>query len=106
MELEFTTSTRALRQIEPVTVGSASDGDPPPPVDNTNVTVSYGIHHGRYPIGGMTVREARQALQRLINIDESAIAVINGAPVDENLRIAANVTMLSFVKPSAMKGSA
>jgi hypothetical protein len=67
--------------------------------------VSYGIHQGRYPIGGMLVREAREALQRPLNIDASAIAVINGAPFDENQRIGADITMLAFVKPSAMKGS-
>jgi hypothetical protein len=106
VELEFRTNSSTVHPIEPVTVGGgADDGDSQPPIDDTNVTVSYGIHQGRYPVGGMTVSEARQALARLINIDPSAVAVINGAPVDENLRIAGNVTMLSFVKPSAMKGS-
>jgi hypothetical protein len=52
----------------------------------------------------MTVREARQALERLINIDAGAIAVINGAPAAEDLQIASNITVLSFVKPSAVKG--
>jgi hypothetical protein len=104
MELELSSGSSELRSIDPVTLGGAGDGDPRPTVDSTNVTVSYGIHHGRYPIRGMTVREARQALERLINIDPGAIAVINGAPAAEDLQIAGNISMLSFVKPSAVKG--
>lgn len=104
MDLQLRRFSNELEQVEPVSFGESGDGAPQPPADNTNVTVSYGIHQGRYPIGGMTIRDARQALQRLINIDPSAVAVIAGAPVDENLQIPAGVSMLSFVKPSAMKG--
>lgn len=73
---------------------------------NGNVTVTYGIHKGRYPIGGMTVRDARRVLEKLVNIDPTAVAVINGQPVDETQRISENVTMLAFVKPSSLKGAA
>jgi hypothetical protein len=90
--------------VEPVSVGTPDDGGHRPPDYSANVTVTYGIHRGRYPIGGMTVRDARRTLQKLLNIDPSAVAVINGSPVEENVQISAGVTMLSFVKPSAMKG--
>jgi len=58
----------------------------------------------RLAVAVMHTGDARRALQRLINIDPTAVAVINGAPVDENQQISADVTMLAFVKPSAMKG--
>jgi hypothetical protein len=104
MDLDIRRLGSELERSEPVSLGASGDDEPQARLDSTNVTVSYGIHHGRYPIGGMTVGDARRALQRLINIDPGAVAVINGAPVDENQRITADVTMLSFVKPSAMKG--
>jgi hypothetical protein len=89
-----------------VSPGTPCDAEPQPRSDTGNVTVTYGIHKGRYPIGGMLVREARTALQKVLSIDESAVAVIAGWPVDEDTRLSDNVTMLSFVKPSAMKGAA
>jgi hypothetical protein len=104
MDLQLKHLGNELERIEPISFGESDNGKSQPPADTANVAVSYGIHQGRYPIGGMTVRDARQALQRLINIDPAAVAVINGAPVDENEHIVAGVTMLSFVKPSAMKG--
>jgi hypothetical protein len=72
--------------------------------DSRNVVVTYGIHKGRYPIGGMTVADARRVLERLIRIDPTAVPVINGRPVDPTQRIGEHVTMLAFVKPSALKG--
>ncbi len=104
MDLQFRHLNSELGRLEPISLGNPDDGEPQTRADSTNVTVSYGIHHGRYPIGGMTVRDARQALQKLINIDPSAVAVIDGSPVDEDQRVSAAVTMLAFVKPSAMKG--
>jgi hypothetical protein len=69
-----------------------------------NVAVSCGIHGGRYPIGGMRIRDARQVLSKLINIPSEAVPVINGTAVDEDETITEQVTMLSFVKPSSLKG--
>jgi hypothetical protein len=81
------------------------------PVDNDsndnhrpNVLVTYGIHRGRYPVAGMRVCDARRVLQNLINIDPEALPVINGLPVDEEEVISEEVTMVSFVKHSSMKG--
>jgi hypothetical protein len=75
--------------------------------DRRNVLVNYGIHRGRFPVGGMRIRQARQVLQRLLNIDPSAVAVINGTPItDEDQIIGADVAMLHFVKPSSIKGAA
>lgn len=104
MDLQHRKHAAENELVEPVSLGTPDDADPQPRVDNVNVNVSYGIHHGSYPIGGLTVGEARSTLQRLINIDPNAVAVINGSPVDESQRIAPGVTLLSFVKPSAMKG--
>lgn len=88
-----------------VSLGTPDDAGPQTRTDSGNVVVSYGIHRGRYPIVGMRVREARQVLQKLINIDPSAVPVIAGFPVDEEQVISEDISMLSFVKPSAMKGS-
>ena len=76
-----------------------------PRVDSRNVLVTHGIHRGRFPIGGMRIREARETLAKLINISPDAVPVINGTPVDESTVIDdSKVSMLAFVKPSALKG--
>jgi hypothetical protein len=105
MELQHKRQVNESPRIESTYSGEADADEFGSPLDNTNVAVSYGIHHGRYPIGGMRVRDARQALQKLINIDPTAVEVVNGAPVDDNQLISADVTMLAFVKPSAVKGA-
>src|SRR5262245_34657 len=101
MEMKFETPRTNLRPIEP-TFGNPGKDQPATRADNANVTVSYGVHHGSYPIGGMTVGEARRRLGPLINIDPTAVAVIAGLPVPDEQRIE-GVSMLAFVKPSAMK---
>ncbi len=72
--------------------------------DHRNVVVSHGIHRGRFPVGGMSVADARRLLGPLINIDSEAVAVIDGSPVADETMINANVTMVSFVKPSSIRG--
>jgi hypothetical protein len=52
----------------------------------------------------MSVAEARRILTPLINIDATSVAVINGTPVQEDTIISEQVTMLSFVKPSSIRG--
>jgi hypothetical protein len=69
-----------------------------------NVTVSCGIHGGKYPIGGMRIKDARHVLSKLINIPSDAVPVINGSAIDEDETITEEVSMLSFVKPSSLKG--
>lgn len=90
----------------------ADDATPvSPPAEDTapvtkNVTCSYGIHRGNFPVAGMKVKDARAVLKKLIKVDDGAAAVINGRIVeDEEEIISSEVTMLSFVKPSAVKGS-
>jgi hypothetical protein len=102
MEMKFETPRTELRPIEP-TFGNPANDEPQPRVDNVNVAVTYGVHHGRYAIGGMTVGEARRRLTPVLNIDPTAVAVIAGLPVPDEQRIE-DVSMLAFVKPSAMKG--
>jgi hypothetical protein len=72
--------------------------------DHCNVLVTTGIHRGRFPVGSMTIRQARVTLSKLIKIDPQAVPVINGAQVEEDTVIGPDVTMLSFVKPSSLKG--
>ena len=69
-----------------------------------SVFVQHGIHHGHFPVAGMRVHDARQTLAGLLNVDPQAVAVINGQVVAEDETIANDVAMLSFVKPSAIKG--
>jgi hypothetical protein len=52
----------------------------------------------------MTVGDARRVLSDLINIDPDAVAVVGGRPVEETTVIGDDVSLVSFVKPSALKG--
>lgn len=70
-----------------------------------NITCSYGIHRGNFPIAGMKGKDARVVLKKLIKCDDAAVMVINGEVFDENNIISESVTMVSFVKPSAVKGA-
>ena len=76
-----------------------------PTVVERGVRVQHGIHGGQFPVAGLRVRDARQTLARLLNIDPQAVAVINGRVVAEDEVIGDEVTLLSFVKPSAVKGA-
>jgi len=69
-----------------------------------SVLVQHGIHTGHFPVAGLRVREVRQTLGPLLNIDPQAVAVINGQVVDEEAVVKDEVALLSFVKPSAVKG--
>jgi hypothetical protein len=82
----------------------ASESSTAPTVSERSVAVQHGIHRGQFPVGGLRVREARETLHSLMNIDPQAVAVIDGQIVDEDTVIGQDVTMLSFVKPSAVKG--
>jgi hypothetical protein len=103
MSLAFKKRTNEVT-MQPTPVTGGDEAAAMPQSDSRNVLVTHGIHRGRFPIGGMAIRDARRVLQRLINIDPAAVPVINGAPVDENTVIAENISMLAFVKPSAIKG--
>jgi hypothetical protein len=75
-----------------------------PPATDSNVLVSYGTHHTPFPIRGLSIRQARESLARLMNIDETAVPVINGTLVEEDTMIDEQVTLLSFVKPASIRG--
>jgi hypothetical protein len=75
-----------------------------PPAVERSVIVQHGIHRGHFPVAGLRVRDARHTLTNLMNIDSQAMAVIDGRIVDEDTVIGEDVSMLSFVKPSAVKG--
>ena len=87
-----------------VDAGGPPQDDVCEPSGDRNPLVSAGIDRGRFPIGGMRVHDARVVLRRLINVDDEAVAVINGRVVDEDEVIGEDVTHVAFVKPSAVKG--
>ena len=101
MQLKTRKRTQPKQHQQQLAPGAAAD---PEINDGDNVLVSYGIHRGRFPVGGLTVRQARDMLRRLLRIHPTAVAVINGNRVDEDEVISENVSMLSFVKPSSIKG--
>jgi len=75
-----------------------------PPADT--ILVQHGIHTVDYPGGGLTVREVRERLAPVINIDPESVAVVGGNPVvDESEHVlSSSDQILSFVKKSAVKG--
>lgn len=92
-------------------VKPADDDDVSAPAEETqklskNITCSYGIHRGNFPVAGMKIKDARLVLKKLIKVEDAAAAVINGQTVSEEEVISAETTLLSFVKPSAVKGAA
>jgi hypothetical protein len=91
-------------QAQPVPLGDADTVVDPAPVVERSVLVQNGIHSGHFPVAGLRVRDARQTLTQLLNIDPQAVAVINGRIVGEDEVIGTDVSLLSFVKPSAVKG--
>ena len=91
------------RIAEPSEVNVQS-GSGSPSATDSNVRVSYGTHHTPFPIRGLSIRQARESLARLLNIDETAVPVINGSPVEEDTMIDEQVTLLSFVKPASIRG--
>ncbi len=99
-----------MKKREPQ-VKPSDTGDPTPIPEeivqqvNQNITCSYGIHRGKFPVAGMKVKDARKVLKKLIGVDDGAAAVIGGVAVPEDTTISTDTTMLSFVKPSAIKGA-
>ncbi len=99
-----------LKKHQPL-VKPADSGDPTPIPEeiieqvNQNITCSYGIHRGNFPVAGMKVKDARAVLKKLIKVDPAAVAVINGSIVNDEHVITSETTMLSFVKTSAIKGA-
>lgn len=89
----------------PVVIGADSGSNAAPVAQvERSVYCSHGIHNGHFPVAGLTVADARRTLSHLLNIDPQAVAVIGGQIVDENMIIGADTAMLSFVKPSSVKG--
>jgi hypothetical protein len=98
-------SPGAQPQAQTVPAGDAETVvDVPPAVVERSVLVQHGIHSGHFPVSGLRVRDARQTLTQLLNIDPQAVAVIGGRIVPEDTVIGEDVSLLSFVKPSAVKG--
>jgi hypothetical protein len=111
--MNLRTQTRPPRNIEPelrppagTASGQPTEPDCQPERLERSVLVSHGIHRGHFPVAGLHIRDARQTLARLLNIDPASVPVINGRVVDEDTIIGEDIAMLSFVKPSALRGAA
>jgi hypothetical protein len=104
MSLQFRRGFAPPELAQDTELGGGPHEDQPQTADPGNILVTSGIHRGRFPIGGMRVRAARDVLRRLITIEEEAVAVVNGRVVDDDEVISENVTHVAFVKPSAIKG--
>jgi hypothetical protein len=91
--------------VAPATMGATATLESPRrEAVERSVLVQHGIHSGHFPVAGLRIREVRQTLSHLLNIDPRAVAVINGQVVSEDTVIHENTNLLSFVKPSAIKG--
>jgi hypothetical protein len=95
---------RQLQLIPDLEAPSMNQGGANGATPAASVLVSSGIHRGHYPIAGLTVRAARRLLASHLNIDPAAVAVINGQTVDDDTVLSTEQGMLSFVKPSSLKG--
>jgi hypothetical protein len=107
--MELRTQPRVSRPSEHTTTlappgATALQAEAPRAVAERSVRVQHGIHSGQFPVAGLRVGEARQTLTRLLNVDPQAVAVINGQVVGEDHVIGDDVALLTFVKPSAIKG--
>lgn len=102
--MNLRTRDRHRDQLQHLEPAGATEDFGSLPDDQRNVLVSHGIHNGRFPIGGMSVRDARHLLTPLIQIDAEAVPVINGHPVEEDTMITEEINMLAFVKPASMRG--
>jgi hypothetical protein len=86
-----------------------SDG-PSVPVDEgdgkqvaANVDVIHGVYAHSMPFAGMKVKQARKELANKMNIDPTAVAVVDGVEVDDDT-ILTEGNCLTFVKPAGEKG--
>ncbi len=86
-----------------VAEGGGDAGD-----EGATTRVQYGIHLARYPLRGMSVAQVRRFLSPILNIDPTAVAVIGTTRIEdeEAHHVTGEEPMLSFVKPSSVKGAA
>ena len=104
MNLQTKTPVQQTTPTLPATMGQTATLEPRREAVERSVLVQHGIHSGHFPVAGLRIRDVRQTLTHLLNIDPHAVAVINGHVVPEDTVIHENVNLLSFVKPSAIKG--
>ena len=79
----------------PATPGAAFD---------PNAQVIYGASVHNLPLAGMTVAQARSAVNTILRVDHRAPALVNGAPVQGDYKIKTG-DMLEFVHHAGEKGS-
>jgi hypothetical protein len=71
MALKFRSPTTRAPETTPS--DNPSDGGSAPASDGHNIMVSHGIHRGRFPVGGMMVRDARRVLEKLIILVNTSV---------------------------------
>jgi len=99
-------SASATIQVPPMIGDGGGESTPGAQTGSVERSVhcQHGMHQGHFPVAGMTVREARRTLNQLLNVDPSAVAVINGEIVGDDHVIGHDVASLQFVKKSSVKG--
>ncbi|MHB8069582.1 MAG: hypothetical protein ACYDIC_16950 [Desulfobaccales bacterium] len=70
---------------------------------DSQVKVSYGVHHLDAAIAGKSVGEVRQALKEPLNIDPRALALVNGRDVAAAY-VLKEGDQLEFVRLAGEKG--
>jgi hypothetical protein len=81
----------------------AGDGDDYPQMPSGQVSVIHGVYAHDLPLAGMTVQKARKELANKMNIDPTAVAVVDGTEVGNDTRLSEG-QVLTFVKPAGEKG--
>ena len=97
--------TEKLRKpkLGPPSKPVADDTDAVVKQSAANVDVIHGVYAHSLPLAGMAVKLARMELSNKMNIDPTAVAVVNGTEVSDDTVLTENST-LTFVKPSGEKG--
>ncbi len=72
------------------------------------VVFAHGIHQVHLPAEGLTITQVRATLQPLLNIGPDTVAVVRGQTIEnpDEFVISEGVELVSFVKPSSVKGIA
>ncbi len=69
-----------------------------------SVEVVHGVYAHRFPLGGMTVGQARTELADRMNLDPDSIAVVDGNEVGDDT-VLGEGQVLNFVKHAGEKGA-
>jgi hypothetical protein len=82
---------------------AVAEADPAGSAAAGSVSVACGVYAHRFPLAGLTVRDARALLEDRMNIDPDATAIVDGDDADEDCVLAEGQT-LTFMKDAGEKG--